>query len=94
MFIKVTRSVFNDAFQSLRPNNFSYLGLMVLFHYLTDLEEDSDIGLELDVIALCCEFSEDSNENLEKDYGYSLEELENITTVLKVDDDTSIIRDF
>lgn len=46
---------FRDAFVSMgRENNFSYDGLGVLFDYLEEVDPDS----ELDVIALCCDFSE------------------------------------
>ena len=89
MFITVSKSDFHDAFNAVRPNNFSYEGLDALFEYLST--ED----VELDVIALCCEFSEDSNVNHLANYGLnSLEDLENSTTVIRVDDETSIIQDF
>lgn len=45
---------FRDAFQSIRPDNFSYEGLEALYDYL----EEIDSELELDVIALCCDFSQ------------------------------------
>jgi len=51
---------FRDAFVALRPNNFTYEGLTVLFDYLEQLEDDLGEPLELDVIALCCDYSEDS----------------------------------
>lgn len=49
---------FRDAFQSQRPNQFSYSALSVLFDYLEDLERDLGYEIELDVIALCCDWSE------------------------------------
>jgi len=49
---------FRDAFQRLRPDNFTYEGLGVLFNTLKDFEESTDEPIELDVIALCCEFTE------------------------------------
>jgi hypothetical protein len=55
----VTFSTFTDAFRAVRPDNFSYDGLRVLYDYLTDLEEGCGTELELDVIAFCCEFSEE-----------------------------------
>jgi len=94
MYIQVSKSSFHDAFNTLRPDNFSYEGLSALFEYLEGLEEDTKQH-ELDVIALCCEYSEDSNENHLSNYGLdSMEELEEHTTVIKVDDETSIIQDF
>jgi hypothetical protein len=46
---------FSDAFRSAgRQDQFSYAGLNALFGYLDDIGEE----IELDVIALCCEYSE------------------------------------
>lgn len=49
---------FRSAFQKIRPDNFSYNGLEILFDYLEDCERDTGEEYELDVIALCCDFSE------------------------------------
>ena len=50
---------FTDAFRKMdRKENFSYEGLKVLFDYLERLEEDMGEPIELDVIALCCEYME------------------------------------
>jgi hypothetical protein len=37
---------------------FSYEGLGALFEYLTEYEEDTGAELELDVVAICCDFDE------------------------------------
>ena len=47
-------SDFCDYFRKIRPDNFSYQGLRILFDYLEEIDED----FELDVIGLCCDFSE------------------------------------
>ena len=44
-----------------RENNFSYSGKKALFDYLEEYEEDMGEEIELDVIAICCEFSEYEN---------------------------------
>ena len=49
---------FVNAFEKLRPSNFSYEGLESLYNYLTDYEQDTGTEIELDVIALCCDYSE------------------------------------
>ena len=49
---------FQRDFQDVRPDNFSYDGLRALFDYLEDYAEDCGTEIELDVIAICCEFSE------------------------------------
>jgi len=65
---------FRRAFQECRPDNFSYEGLKILFEYLEEYEMDIGEELELDVIGLCCDFSEDSFENIADLYGIELDE--------------------
>ena len=49
---------FMDAFEKTRPANFTYEGLECLYNYLIDYEQDTGTEIELDVIALCCDYSE------------------------------------
>ena len=52
-----TASQFRDAFIIAdRKENFSYQGTELLFEYLESQGQD----IELDVIAICCEFAESS----------------------------------
>ena len=55
---QVTFSMFVDAFRSIRPDNFSYEALRVMFDYFEQLEEDTGEQIDLDVIDICCNFSE------------------------------------
>ena len=50
---------FHNAFKQLRHYNFSYVCLQALFVYCEDYERDSGEPQELDVIALCCDVTED-----------------------------------
>lgn len=43
-----------------RADNFSYEGQKLLFDYLEQLEDDTGETIELDIIALCCGYSEDT----------------------------------
>ena len=54
----VTLNAFHDAFNAIRPNQFSYGAIHALFDYLEDLSEDTGEDIELDVIAICCSFVE------------------------------------
>jgi hypothetical protein len=47
---------FIEAFQTLRPNAFTLPGLEALFEMLEEYGEETPI--ELDVVAMCCDFSE------------------------------------
>ena len=67
---------FRNEFQSIRPNNFTYEGLSVLFDYLEELEQSCGDEIELDVIALCCDFSEDHYEDIASNYDIDLSECE------------------
>ena len=50
----IYKDQFRHAFAQIRPDNFSYEGLGELFDFLESIDED----MELDVIALCCDFSQ------------------------------------
>ena len=41
-----------------RSEQFTYAGLRALFDYLEQYQDDIGEAIELDVIALCCEYSE------------------------------------
>jgi hypothetical protein len=97
MIIQVTESIFVNHFDAMgRGNQFSYSGLRALFHYLDDM--GSDPSIELDVIALCCEFSEfDSLESFRDQYGEQYESIDDIaeqTTVIDIDGTRFIAGEF
>jgi len=69
-------SEFQDSFQRLRPSNFSPEGLGILWDYLEQYEQDCGVEIELDVIAICCDFSESDWESIAKDYDFDLSECE------------------
>jgi len=70
MYQTISFQDFKDAFQNMnRGDNFSYEGLRVLFDYLEDLEQSLEEPIELDVIALCCEYTEiTDDEDCYRDY--------------------------
>jgi len=84
----VSQYDFTESFRNMgRSDNFSYDGLIALYDYLTGLEDDIGSEIELDVIALCCAYSEyDSFKELQEDYSdiRTMEELEERTTVIAV----------
>ena len=60
---------FREAFRFAgRGDQFSYEGLEVLFDYLDNLSDDIGEPIELDVVALCCEYYESSIDELIKNY--------------------------
>lgn len=72
----INKGTFADAFKALRPDNFSFQGLEVLWDYLEQWEAETGEELELDVIAFCCDFSEDTTENIADAYDIDLSDCE------------------
>lgn len=59
MKIIVTQYTFIDSFRAHgRENQFSYPALCALFEYFEAFEDDTGEELELDPIAICCEWQE------------------------------------
>jgi hypothetical protein len=78
-------------------DNFSYQGARTLLEYLENLEDETGTEIEYDHVAICCEFAEYENlEVLQSDYPdiQSMEELEDQTTVIMIDDESFIIQVF
>ncbi len=98
MIQTINFSQFLDSFSDQYKNNFTYEGKRALFDYLEELEEETDNQIELDTVALCCEYSEyEDLEDLQANYTdiKSMEDLEDNTTVIKIDgSDGFIIQDF
>jgi hypothetical protein len=70
-------SEFRDHFYGIRPDNFSYEGLKILFDYFEEYEESTGDEIELDVIGLCCDFAEASWEVIASDYSIEIDINEN-----------------
>jgi len=85
-----------------RENQFTYEGKKALYDYLNDLSEDIGETIELDVIAICCDFTEyDSIEEFINDYGYTIgedindiEDIRDYTTVIPINNQSFIIQNF
>lgn len=58
MIQTINFSQFCDSFSEDRQNQFSYEGKKALFDYLEEYEEETGEEIELDVIALCCDYTE------------------------------------
>ena len=68
---------FRDAFKAAgRGTQFSYDGLEVIFDYIDSYEQDSGEQVELDVVALCCEWAEDTVENIIRNYSIDCDDVE------------------
>ena len=93
----ISKSEFVKEFNEYnRGDNFSVAGREALFDYLEQFEEDTGTEIELDVIALCCEYTEYENfQELQQNYNVEdMEELEQNTTVIMIDDESFIIQNY
>lgn len=55
-----------------RMDNFSYKGLRILFDSLEQMAQDCQVNIEIDVIALCCEYSEEDMQSIIDNYDIDL----------------------
>ena len=89
---------FRRAFEQLRPDQFSYQGLGALFDYFEEIEDSIGEEIELDVIGICCEYTEyEDLSEFQEDYGKeykTIEDIEEQTTVIPVFGDSFIIEQF
>ena len=66
-------SQFRDAFRQVdRDGQFSYEALNMLYEYFEDIDPD----MELDVIAICCEYAEATPAELIRDYSIDVSEAD------------------
>jgi hypothetical protein len=72
----VNFSAFVDAFHAHnRYDSFGYDGLRVIFDYLESYEEDTGEEIELDVIAICCDYSMMTIEEIVSGYEIDLTDV-------------------
>ena len=57
-----------------RDDQFSYVGKRALFDYLEELGEHGGEQIELDVIALCCDYIEMPVDDIVDDYSITLDD--------------------
>lgn len=64
---------FHNAFHSMgRGNQFSDDALNMLFNYFEEFDDE----MELDVVSICCEYSESSVEQIIRDYSIDCDFIE------------------
>ena len=72
-------SEFTSEFMDIRPDNFSYSALEVLFYHFESIDPDT----ELDVIGICCEYAEDTPEGIAESYDIDLSECEDDIDIME-----------
>ena len=75
---------FRKAFHDMgRGEQFSYEGLEILFEALEQYEVDTGEDMELDVVAICCDFSELSEKEVRDTYGDIIGEADEVEEFLQ-----------
>jgi hypothetical protein len=74
----INKTQFRDAFLTWETysKNFSYEGLGLLYDGLEELASDTGQEYELDVVALCCEFSEADYHYIASQYNINLHDTD------------------
>lgn len=98
---------FRQAFHDCgRGEQFSYEALGCIFEYLEELEGDTGVPYELDVVALCCDISQMTADEVRDAYNIEADEdtngdcddvikyLNENTTVIDQTDDTILFFQF
>jgi len=84
MYTNVNEFAFMEAFKDMnRMDNFSPEALRKLFAFFEELEDATGEPMELDVIAICCDFSEEPLADVLENYDLRDDiDLENETLVV------------
>ena len=73
----VNLHIFRDAFYRMgRKDQFSCEGLEILFNYIEEMEQDIGEEIDLDVIALCCDYAESTIDDLISDYAIDISDCD------------------
>jgi predicted ArsR family transcriptional regulator len=65
VYLEDFRAAFNRAG---RGEQFSYEGLELIFDYITEYEDETNEQIELDVVAICCEWNESTPAEIIEQY--------------------------
>ena len=70
-------SDFREAFRNYgRADSYTREGLEMLFNHFEELESDTGTEMELDVIAICCDYDENHWEDVAANYSIDLSDHE------------------
>ena len=70
-------SDFREAFRThQRADSYTREGLEMLFNHLEEVESDTGQELELDVIAICCDYHENHWEDVASNYSVDLSDCD------------------
>ena len=92
---------FIDGIESIRPDNFTADALRQMFDWFEQYEDDTGEQVEFDPIAICCDFSQSTVEEVNSDYskeftdiGEAVEWISENSIVIAADDDWIVYQQF
>ena len=89
------REAFRQTFRQTGRENFSYEALGLLFDHLEEYEEGSGEEIELDVVAICCDYTEDDAVSIAGNYDIDITDMDEDEALEAVQDylnnNTSVI---
>lgn len=84
----LTKSSFIDAFtHSSRKDQFSYEALEAIFDYLEEYSDSTGEPVELDIIAICCDWAEMTWQEVAKSYNVDLSDCDSETDKINAVED-------
>lgn len=96
MIQSINLHMFRNAFANMgRKAQFTYEGQERLFNYLEDMSEDTGEEYVLDVIGLCCDYSEERHSDIASSYSINIEGMDSIDAAQAVidwlDENTTVV---
>ena len=101
MYTRISKYDFMEAFRNMdRYDQFGYEALSALFDYFEDMEKDTGVETDLDVIAICCDYTVSTLKEVRD--AYDLDEdvdvleylMDNTVVVEELDDGRILYQNF
>ena len=75
MIITIKVNGFINGIMSIRPDNFTPEALNLMFDWFDQYEDDTGEQIEFDPIAICCDFTQATLEEINWDYSKEFTDL-------------------
>lgn len=93
IYQEVNKNDFVDAFTDMnRAEKFSYHAKLALYNYYSELAESSAEPIELDIIAICCDWTEYNDMEEVEQYYSQISDLEGDDKMNWLEDRTTVIK--
>lgn len=91
MYTRISKYDFMEAFRNMdRYDQFGYEALSALFDYIEDVEQDTGVEIDLDVIAICCDYTVSTLKEVRDAYDLD----EDVAVLEYLMDNTVVVEEF